>query len=1253
MREKRLLSQSATSWSPPYAVEATGSLLSGKLYPENKYFKSFNRSTVAIVSALSLCVGSVWAQSDLAEDEEEIFELSPFEVSSDSNTGYGVKDTLAGARIRTSLKDTPSSLSVVTSQFLEDTNVTSAEDLLVYTMNTEVSGLNGNFSGFGNRSGGVDYGGAVENENLVSPGRVNRARGLTRMDNTRNYFPSEIPWDGYNISRVDVSRGPNSFLFGTGSPSGISNVSTNEAVFDDFGSLELNVGSYGSTRETFDYNKQFGEEFAVRLALVNENKKFQQEPAFRDTKRGYLALRYEPEFLKSESASTKFQANFEQGEGKSNNPRTLPPIDYMTGYLNDPRASDMGIDPWVFNQDSTEAGADARFSHWAGAGSVGGNKYKWDGTPQFVWDDTGTLLRAGDERYGIKTGGNPDGQNTWPVHSVGFQAFARASNRIALQAGVSEADAPYPGAWAQTVTYIDQTLSDTSVFDFYNKLIDGENKREWQDWEAYSFKVNQSLFDDRLNIQGVVDHQEYNNGFGGWNSTGSPILMLDLDRYLLAGNPSWLGDDNPPTPNPNVGRPMVFSDQGKTEMNQSVRDNYQVTASYHLDFQDDLDSDGLLGKILGRHNLTGLWSQFERSSGNQSFKLNGVDSEYLRVSGHNLNALESETGFNWLQYMGPSLLGTTGRNANLPNLQHTLSLPDMLNFTYYSDEWKDDSVDPDAEWEYTNWNGEVVTGTNANNPSNYRGFVSSPFAIINGESNPWVLANSARKSEETIESKAFMYQGHLLDNTIVPSFGYREDTTKQRGANADASNDPLNLDFGITEPGSTADTKSTSYGLALHLPKALKEKLPSGTDISLYYFHGENETPKIRYGMDGQKLPNEAGVTDDYSLQFDGFNGRLTARLTYFKTVNENSSAYVGVPLATWLVRGLPDITLQYFAWGAAERQLYDELGVAPEDRSSTALTNAPASWDTWRTTANHWRPHGWMDDRPEDWLAFEEAMKTTFTEFYPQEYWDAWGYNINAEAIKNGDWFNIVNGTDNPWDISKFGGNETIDGQFPTLEQNVESKGWELETTIRPRDNWDITFNASKVDATQTGFGERADAFIQDMKAVYVDSPVGYGNVWGGFETSKNMFNGDVWSKYLIQTALEGSPQPEQRRYRFNFVTNYRFEEGVAKGFNVGGAYRWEDKAIHTYGIYNDETVGWLPNVDDPIYGPTNEHVDAWIGYSGTMTEKIDWNVQLNVRNLGENTKLVPIAYQPTGEPAQFRIQTGAEYNLRLKFMF
>jgi len=165
-----------------------------------------------------------------AAAEEDIVELSPFEVSaSDASDGYQVKDTLGGTRVRTDMSDVASSISVVSKKLLEDTGITNAQQLLVYTTNTEVGGINGNFSGVSSRGTGVQ--GNAEHGRLSNPGAVNRARGLSPMDNTRNYFLSEIPWDSYNIDRVDISRGPNSFLFGVGSPSGISNASTNEATF--------------------------------------------------------------------------------------------------------------------------------------------------------------------------------------------------------------------------------------------------------------------------------------------------------------------------------------------------------------------------------------------------------------------------------------------------------------------------------------------------------------------------------------------------------------------------------------------------------------------------------------------------------------------------------------------------------------------------------------------------------------------------------------------------------------------------------------------------------------------------------------------------------------------------------------------------------------------------------------------------------------------------------------------------------------
>jgi hypothetical protein len=175
-------------------------------------------------------------------------------------------------------------------------------------------------------------------------------------------------------------------------------------------------------------------------------------------------------------------------------------------------------------------------------------------------------------------------------------------------------------------------------------------------------------------------------------------------------------------------------------------------------------------------------------------------------------------------------------------------------------------------------------------------------------------------------------------------------------------------------------------------------------------------------------------------------------------------------------------------------------------------------------------------------------------------------------------------------------------------------------------------------------------------MADLFLGSGVQYAGIWGGYEGTKNMFLSGIWAPYLTQVALIGGDQPEMRKYHFNFISNYHFDHGWAKGFDVGGAWRWEDRAILGYGIHETTIYGekaWIADVSKPIYGPTDSHVDLWLGYQRKINSKIDWRVQLNVRSVGENTHLVTAAVEPDGSVAQSRIVNGATYDLSMKFMF
>ncbi len=210
--------------------------------------------------------------------EEPILELTPFEVTADDNESYAGATTLAGNRLNTELRDVGNAIQVVTRQFLQDTGAVNNETLLQYTTSTEVGNVYGNFTGLGD--------GAQLNETsrFTNPNSNTRVRGLTSADNTRDYFLTDIPWDGYNIDRVDLSRGANSILFGQGSPAGIINAGIKGAGFRDGGNVEFRFASEGSLRGSLDINKVLiDNQLSFRINALYDAENFKQKPAFETT----------------------------------------------------------------------------------------------------------------------------------------------------------------------------------------------------------------------------------------------------------------------------------------------------------------------------------------------------------------------------------------------------------------------------------------------------------------------------------------------------------------------------------------------------------------------------------------------------------------------------------------------------------------------------------------------------------------------------------------------------------------------------------------------------------------------------------------------------------------------------------------------------------------------------------------------------------------------------------------------------------
>lgn len=295
------------------------------------------------VAAAPQLLGQTTANSGASLDAEDVIELSPFSVTAEDDNGYAATSTLAGTRLKTDLKDLAGAIQVVTEQFMEDTGVTSSEDLFLYTTNTEASGPSGNYGG-----------GGAERRNPEQA----RVRGLSNPDRTRGYFLTNIGFDAYNTDRVAIAKGPNALLFGLGSPAGIVNNNLKQAKFQDANRLQFRVGSWGSTRSVLDINKVIlDDRLAIRLIGLDNQNKFKQKPAYEDEQRLYGALNFKM------TESTMLKANFEVGTKDATRPNTSSPTSNIPNWV----ADGMPVTSGNFNQSG--------FSNW------GGNR-----APQYIYD---------------------------------------------------------------------------------------------------------------------------------------------------------------------------------------------------------------------------------------------------------------------------------------------------------------------------------------------------------------------------------------------------------------------------------------------------------------------------------------------------------------------------------------------------------------------------------------------------------------------------------------------------------------------------------------------------------------------------------------------------------------------------------------------------------------------------------------------------------------------------------------------------
>jgi len=1185
------------------------------------------------------------AKDESTPEDKDTVVLTPFIVEGEQLEGYEATSTLAGTRVRTDLKDVASAISVVTKQFLKDTAVTSNQDLLVYTPSTEVSGMGGNFSGFAGQKI------ANESRSLINPSANNRVRGLDSADNTRDYFMTDIPWDSFNTGRIDLQRGPNSILFGVGSPAGIINASINDAAYKTSYRFENMVDQFGSLRNSVDLNQVLlKNQLSLRVAYLDDRRKYQQEPAFNDQKRLFSAMRYDS-YLFGKNNRTTLRVKFEDGTVRSNNPRILPPYDRITPWFTAP------YNKITINNFSPGEGSLSTTSSAIALLKPNGN---------FSFQGLASTVDVRSYFNGATSAGAPTQASNTPSNVIVGMINASipgANNQAYRPAAIPTysqyAMANLPGG----SFYQDRVLTDPSIFNFFDHMLDGPNKREWQNWTAANVDLQQSFLNDRLAIDLTADKQSYDSGQVGWLTGSDYGIGVEINQRMSDGSTNY-----------NVGRPYVTGSDGIGNFSYKIeREGLRAIVTGDVR-SEDFFGKGRLSHILGRSVFTGLLAADTKEMQTTIFANHATTPDLigmLSLTPESVNSITGNRQFDWIYYLGKSMTGvTTAAGQHLAGVPVQITPGGSNVVRYFNQTWNAAAtVNKGDPYTYVNFSdpaGTTRVGTQADNPANYVGWTSGAVKWLSS-SNPEDFASlviGGERSKFRNESRAFTWQGYLLGGSLVPTFGWREDKVINYASSA-----PRNVFTGVAGTDYTIDPatyrmakgQSRNWSGVYHVPEKLTAKLPGSTKLSLFYNDSSNfKADAPRRNLMGGLIDNPAGTTKEYGVIINTLNDKVTFKANWYETKVTGATLASGF---TGIFGNSSGSMYQLTALGymMAGMLQHGMLGGAYQDMGDPGF----ASWFNY-AYADGVPGVLWNDSFNN--TSATSAYQTAAQTIEARKTVNAW---LNVPSIMNKDFFAFWNvpfvidptkakasgilgdayGSKTVFFGDLIGG--IITGISPTASTlpvstvDTVSKGQEFEITARPTKNWNVTLNYVRTKATRDNIDGATRIFMTEFNTFF-SGDAGNLRQWGINSNDfrvKNVWRNNLWLPYQVLLSSQGKSAPEVSPSRLNLISSYTFSRGKVRGLMVGGAARLEAGRIAGYRY--SSTLGYL-DVNQPFKGPSDQHFDMWVGYSKKLKHpNVVWRVQLNLRNVGEDTRLVASSYQPDGSLALARIQEGMSWRL------
>jgi catecholate siderophore receptor len=456
------------------------------------------------------------------------------------------------------------------------------------------------------------------------------------------------------------------------------------------------------------------------------------------------------------------------------------------------------------------------------------------------------------------------------------------------------------------------------------------------------------------------------------------------------------------------------------------------------------------------------------------------------------------------------------------------------------------------------------------------------------------IHNGTTGSREVIKSRAAVLHSYWLDNLLVTTLGWRRDEGYLSRLNLPSNvNNKLawgRNDFAFADtPPPNAAKEVKTVSAVLRWPHRFV-RLPRGMNASVFTNVSENFTPAgTRVDFNNESLPSPAGKTREIGFNLTFFDNKLSLRYNKFET-STRGATLSGGPLGNMFNNSI----LQIISLLVADQNNVNNLGTTDRRPAINALL-APLP-------------------------RYREA--------------------VNFQMSGTGALDDPLTASWTPLGVS-----DTTD---------IVSKGHELEIIYNPTRQLRLLANVANQEAVQSNIAPVTRELVKLMLPVWTGDLVG-NSPRGGFPNVRAYVTETSLTPYYSLIETEGISTAEVRKWRANFVANYTFARASRlRGWGVGTGIRWQDKVAIGYPTSRrpDNTVAL--DRANPYYGPQEINVDGWVSYGRRIwKDRLDWKIQLNVRNLIGDDKLIPINAQPDGSVASYRLPPERRWYITNTFTF